>query len=292
MENKPLFSVLIANYNNGKYLQEAVDSVKNQTYENWEIVIVDDGSTDNSFEIYNSLITDPRIRVFNNEKNIGVGFTKRKLVELSYGEYFGFLDADDALLENSIERVLLEFKKNDYALIYSKMFICDNKLNIIRISQFQMQIPEGETYLAHTLGRVSQFATINRKYYDKTSGINDFFLMGEDQDLYFKLEEVGKIKHLEEPLYKCRRNTISTSTKNPAETIAWGVFAKYEAAKRRRLNPAIYVSNIIRGENEITKFYESSTDYKIGNKLLKPFRYIKYKLYNNDKKGSASYSPQ
>ena len=55
MNEKPLFSVLISNYNNGKYLMEAVDSVRKQTYPNWEIVLVDDCSTDNSKELYEDL---------------------------------------------------------------------------------------------------------------------------------------------------------------------------------------------------------------------------------------------
>ena len=55
MTNQPLFSVLIANYNNGKYLMDAIESVRRQTYTNWEIILVDDGSTDNSHELYKEL---------------------------------------------------------------------------------------------------------------------------------------------------------------------------------------------------------------------------------------------
>ena len=64
MEKTPLFSVLIANYNNGKYLQEAVDSVLAQTYTNWEIIIVDDKSTDNSAEVYNQYKDDSRFHIY------------------------------------------------------------------------------------------------------------------------------------------------------------------------------------------------------------------------------------
>ena len=67
----PLFSILIANYNNGRYLQEAIDSVLAQTYTNWEVVIVDDKSTDNSFEIYEKYKDDPRFHVCFNDVNRG-----------------------------------------------------------------------------------------------------------------------------------------------------------------------------------------------------------------------------
>ena len=64
-----MFSVLIANYNNGRYLQEAIDSVFSQTYTDWEIVIVDDASTDNSADIYRRNGSDSRIRIFHNWTN-------------------------------------------------------------------------------------------------------------------------------------------------------------------------------------------------------------------------------
>ena len=103
MTNNPLFSVLIANYNNGKYLREAINSVYSQIYTNWEIILVDDASTDNSQEIYSELEKDDRIHIYYNEKNMGCGYTKRRCAELANGELCGFLDPDDALLPHALE---------------------------------------------------------------------------------------------------------------------------------------------------------------------------------------------
>ena len=87
-----LFSILIANYNNGRYLQEAIDSVLAQTYTNWEIVLVDDKSTDQSFEIYEKYKDDYRFRFFYNDQNMGCGYTKRRCVSMAKGDLCGFLD--------------------------------------------------------------------------------------------------------------------------------------------------------------------------------------------------------
>ena len=95
MTNQPLFSVLIANYNNGKYLMDAIESVRQQTYTNWEIILVDDSSTDNSHELYKELEQDERIHIFLNNQNRGCGYTKHRCAELANGEICGFLDPDD-----------------------------------------------------------------------------------------------------------------------------------------------------------------------------------------------------
>ena len=70
-------SILIANYNNGRYLMDAIDSIRHQSYHNWEIVIVDDHSTDNSVDIYKKLEGDDRIHIFFNSDNMGCGYTKQ-----------------------------------------------------------------------------------------------------------------------------------------------------------------------------------------------------------------------
>ena len=78
-----LFSILIANYNNERYLLECIESVLIQSYENWEIIIVDDKSTDESNKLYSLLIKNSKIRIFYNKKNYGLGYTKIKLIQLA-----------------------------------------------------------------------------------------------------------------------------------------------------------------------------------------------------------------
>jgi glycosyltransferase involved in cell wall biosynthesis len=279
MNNKPLFSVLIANYNNGKYLQEAVDSVINQTYNNWEIVILDDASTDNSNDVYKVLEQNEKIRICKNNENKGVGYTKNKLCELAKGEIAGFLDADDALVDTAIEIMINEHINNkSLSLIYSQFFICDNNLNTKSISKASRRIET--TYLDDEIGSISHFATFKMSHYCKTEGIDKSLIMAEDKDLYYKLEEVGQIKFIETPLYYYRINPKGVSRENRYETDAWGIIAKYNALKRRNQNPIRIIVKLIESERKTIDFYENSNDYKIGKILLSPFRNLKLILKN------------
>ena len=76
VNTKPLFSVLIANYNNARYIEESIESVFNQTYSNWEIIIVDDDSNDNSIKLLEKFKNEDRIKIYKNEENKGCGYTK------------------------------------------------------------------------------------------------------------------------------------------------------------------------------------------------------------------------
>lgn len=281
LENS-LFSVLIANYNYGAYLMDAVSSVRNQTYTNWEIIIVDDCSTDNSADIYKTLADDSRIKIYYNEKNSGVGFTKRRLCELANGAFAGFVDADDAIVETALQKMVETHTANNNAsLVYSTFYVCDDNLEIKYKSNSQEPIPANQTYLDCTLGKVSHFATFKMKFYNLTEGMNTFFILAEDQDLYYKLEEVGSLVYVDEPMYLYRRiNCAGISKSNRNKTLAWGLFAKYEACKRRGLNPDTFFSSIITGEKNIKAFYENSWDYKIGKTILKPYRFLKYKFFS------------
>src|SRR3989339_83604 len=93
----PKASVLMSVYNGAKYLREAIDSILNQTYPDFEFIIINDRSTDNTEEIIKSY-RDPRVRLINNEKNIGIGDTLNRGLELAQGEYIARMDADDVSL--------------------------------------------------------------------------------------------------------------------------------------------------------------------------------------------------
>ena len=99
-----LFSILIAHYNNAHYFKQCYESLKKQTYQNFEIILVDDCSTDNSLEeIIEFTKGDEKIKFFKNTENRGVGFTKRRCVKEATGEICGFVDPDDAITEEAIE---------------------------------------------------------------------------------------------------------------------------------------------------------------------------------------------
>ena len=145
MEYRPLFSILVANYNNGCYLMEAIESVYAQTYKDWEIIIVDDGSTDNSRELYQTLAEDPRIHVFYNEKNMGCAFTKHQLMLHANGEYCGYLDPDDVILPNAIKVTMAALTASpETVLSFSRHYICDENLNVLEESRL-LVLKEGES---------------------------------------------------------------------------------------------------------------------------------------------------
>lgn len=274
---KPLFSVLIANYNNGIYIEESIESVLNQTYQNWEIIIVDDASTDNSIEILSKYQQDSRFRIYENDKNYGAGFTKRKCAELAKGEIAGFLDPDDILHLQAIEKMVCSHIENPKAsLSYSNLYICDEEIRNQVITNYVRQVPRESSYLHMKAGMVSHFATFKTSFYLKTDGIDSSLKRAVDQDLYLKLEEVGQLFFVNEPLYFYRINKGGISTlQNSNKAFTWNLLVRMNACKRRGLNIEDIISPLIDTQQEIRNFYEKSNDYKLGKFLLKPFRFFK-----------------
>lgn len=114
MSNKlsPFVSVIMPVYNGEKYLQEAIDSVLEQSYTYFELLLINDGSTDNSKEIILSY-NDPRIRYFENEKNLRLIATLNKGIALSKGDLIARMDADDVCMPNRFEEQVAFFNKHD-----------------------------------------------------------------------------------------------------------------------------------------------------------------------------------
>lgn len=225
---------MIANYNNGKYLMEAVESVRQQTYVNWEIVLVDDTSTDNSEELYTELEKDERIHIYRNAQNMGCGYTKRRCAELAKGEFCGFLDPDDVLLPNAIQLSVDALLANPKAaLTMSRYYFCDAELNIERKSRL-LELKPGESYLEHHDYMPEVFSAWRKSAYDKSGGLNPLFKAAVDQDLYFRLEEQGAIVILDAFTYKYRIIDSSVS-RNDRKSYFWNQLARYDACIRRGL---------------------------------------------------------
>jgi glycosyltransferase involved in cell wall biosynthesis len=237
---EPLFSVLIANYNNGRYIQAAIESVLCQSYQHFEIIIVDDGSTDGSINVINTMAkTDSRIRVFRNRKNRGVGYTKRRCIQHCHGELFAFLDPDDALEQDALKLMVEAHLSNPLAsIIYSKHYICDKDLNVLKIFDKSAPIPVGKTYLHATASdyyHITHFVSFKKKYYNLTEGLNPVFKKAADKDLYYKMEEVGAVFFLDKILYYYRHHEGSISLyDNKIMALSWEIKAKELAFERRK----------------------------------------------------------
>lgn len=126
----PTISVVMPCYNNGAYVGQAIESVQNQTYGNWELIIVNDGSTDNSEEVINRYAqADKRIRYINQE-NRGVSTARNNGVKTATGEYICFLDADDWLEEECLKKSEEIFQEHqDLRAFYLKNWSVDEAGN-------------------------------------------------------------------------------------------------------------------------------------------------------------------
>lgn len=129
-----LVSIVMPAWNMEKYIFESIQSVINQTYENWELIIVDDCSTDNTEMVVKPFLVDKRIKYFKNEKNSGAALTRNRAIREAQGEWIAFLDSDDLWSPEKLEHQINFMKKNGYSLSYTEYEKIDedsNPLNIL-----------------------------------------------------------------------------------------------------------------------------------------------------------------
>jgi glycosyltransferase involved in cell wall biosynthesis len=270
---KPLFSVLIANYNNGDFIVETIRSIQLQTYSNIEIVIVDDGSNDSSIKIIKEQqIKDNRILLFQNDENKGCGFTKNRCVEVSTGQICGFVDPEDVISVNAIEIMVNDHINNpNVSLVFSNYYHCDENLNVISLRKPNES--EGLVTFSQLYERkINHFATFKKSSYLKTNGINKAAFRAVDQDLYIKLEEVGAVFYRNKNLYYYRYHEKGISAfGNNYKALYWYFLVKDETCERRQLSKEDFFS--IEYE-KLINHYRNTVDYKLGNTILRPIRLI------------------
>lgn len=201
-------SFLVANYNNAHYLQNLISSIYDQTYKNWEVVIVDDNSSDNSLSVIKEYLNDTRFKFIQLRENNGVGFTKKVAADNATGDILVVADPDDALTSNALEVISNEHKLNPQAsMIYSTHYICDSDMNILGTSGWVKEIPAGKTNFHEDC--ISHLVSFKKSKYFLTSGFDPSLRSAEDKDLFYKLEEVGPVIFINQPLYYYRRNKES-----------------------------------------------------------------------------------
>jgi glycosyltransferase involved in cell wall biosynthesis len=213
---KPLVSAIIPNYNYARFVGEAVESALGQTYPNIEVIVVDDGSTDNSLEVLEQY--RDRIKIVEQE-NSGVCVARNRGVAESKGEYIAFLDADDVWLPEKIEKQVKKFESEiDMGLVH---------VGVIDINA------SGEKLATHLNGMEGDVAgelimferavilgggsgvMIPRRVFDDVGGFDESLSTSADWDLYFRIGFAFSVGFIRQPLLKYRLHSSNMHSNIP-----------------------------------------------------------------------------
>ena len=122
-----LVSIIMPSYNTAKFISETIESVLAQTYTNWELIIVDDCSTDNTDEVVKSFLSDNRIKYIKNEKNSGAAISRNRALRESKGKWIAFLDSDDLWMPEKLERQIAFMEASGYHFSYTNYIEIDEE---------------------------------------------------------------------------------------------------------------------------------------------------------------------
>jgi glycosyltransferase involved in cell wall biosynthesis len=222
-KSKPLISVIIPVYNGNGYLATAINSILNQTYKNFEIIAIDDGSIDNSYDILKSLAkSDKRLRIFKNSKNLNISRTLNRGIKLAKGDYIARMDADDIALPNRFTQQM------NFLLKHPQVVILGGQCKTIDVNGKLMGkklFPVKDAQIREALYTTNPIqhptAIINKALLPKNfAWYNPQLPPAEDYDLFFRLGQFGKYHNLPRFLLKYRQYIGSSTFKNPVKTFS------------------------------------------------------------------------
>lgn len=223
----PKVSIIIPTYNRADLLPRAIGSVINQTYKNWELIIVDDGSTDNSKEVISGYLkSEIRIKYLF-ELNSGGASAPRNLgISKASGEYITFLDSDDEYLPTNLERhIKIHAEHPEIGMSGSNMFIDNDKSRKIF---FPNSFSTGKLSTDWTLtsGFSSNTMFFNREFLNRVGKFDESLRYLEDMDMTIRSACAGNIFLIDEPLVVCHESTTSL-TRSPDYTQKSDSFAPF-----------------------------------------------------------------
>ena len=217
--NKNLISVLLPVFNAEKDINVAIQSILNQSYKDLELLIIDDGSTDNSYQIcMNISEQDNRIKVFRNHNNLGLTKSLNLLINESNGQYLARQDADDWSEETRFEKQLKFMNDENIDVVYARSVRNDTQNIFPRLSYY---LPLNFV-LRYKNPLIHGTMLAKKNIIEKVGGYDEKFIYSQDYKLAFDLINLGfKLRIMKNVLYKSNFiNNISTTKKKEQEYYA------------------------------------------------------------------------
>lgn len=205
-----LVSIVMPAYNCEKYIKKSIISVLQQTYKEWELIVIDDGSTDNTISIIEELVNkDNRIRFYKNKINMGVSSTRNIGIELAKGEWIAFLDSDDIWIKTKLEKQMKLYIETGAEFIFTgSAYINENGEPYEGI----FEVPKLVNYKKLKIQNVISCSSVlvKKKFFNNIKMMNDD--MHEDYAVWLRILEIGIDAYgINEPLiiYRISKNSKS-----------------------------------------------------------------------------------
>ena len=230
----PHFSVIIPLYNKAPYVRKTVESVLGQTFDDYELIIIDNGSNDGSNKIVAGFI-DPRIQIIRLEENVGVSNARNKGVEISSAPNITFLDADDWWEPTFLKEMAGLIERHPNAGIYGTgYYIVKNGKKRVAPIGVEEGFPEGEIDYCRVYAKTlcmpltSISVAIPRAVFDESGGFKPHLKLGEDFDLWIRIALRHKAVFLNKPLSNYNQDVDVTyrgtnHLHNPKEHMLWNL---------------------------------------------------------------------
>ncbi|MFL5327960.1 MAG: glycosyltransferase [Gemmataceae bacterium] len=207
----PRVSVVVASYNYGRYIAEALASIQKQTFEDWEAIVVDDGSTDDSLAIIGHFLTDRRFRLVCNP-HLGQPQTKNCGILASSGGFIAFLDADDRWASGKLDRQVSLFDKQPkVGVCYTRRQLIDGGGHLI--AGDGRPFHRGQVLDAIFRDNFVCFssAMVRRSFLEQVGLFDERLALGIDYELWLRLARVCKFDYIDEPLVQYRTGHANLS---------------------------------------------------------------------------------
>lgn len=201
----PEVSVIIPTFNRASFLKRAIDSILSQSYQDFEVIVVDDASTDNTEEIVKS-IKDERITYLKHERNSGRAVSRNTGVNMARGEYIAFLDSDDEAHPDRLEKQIniLQRETQKTGIVYTDMIRIYRNGSRKYIKAPDIMPADGNIYMKALGYKVFRIGTgtsmIRKKCFEKTGGFNKDISYYEDLEFFIRLSKDFYFYHIREPL--------------------------------------------------------------------------------------------
>jgi glycosyltransferase involved in cell wall biosynthesis len=199
---EPQVSIIIPTYNRAHFLPDAIESVFAQTYRNWELIVVDDGSTDNTKEVVEKY--GSRVRYFYQE-NKGPGAARNLGIRQARGEYIAFLDSDDMWMPEKLERQVRLFEREpDVGLAGCGCYYVDEGGTVRGAEQAPYTIDHKDMQVRCALVGSTDAAMARRVCFEEVGLFDESLLRCEDWDMWLRISKRYTVKCIRDPLVKIR----------------------------------------------------------------------------------------